>query len=300
MPNFTTPIPPKLTGNSAEDIGKIKQWGTALVDELTYLFNNLDSGNVTEAASVKAENIDATNARISNAQIGKLSADKLKAGSIDTGVVNVRDKNGRLSISGSSIVISDGSRKRFVAEYDKQSNAFRFVLYNKDGDPTVGIGSSGDAVFNGTVESSTIYASTIIGTDSASYQNENGGVFANINQTGIKIMQDKNGRQQKLGMTVANDGTAYLILGAGDGNGKMTFNGVTYTNGSFVVEKCDKYTSMGIIGGKPFITFWDESGDLWLNGNKVYMNGTDVNLKLSNIESEIKSIKSRISALDSK
>ena len=299
MPNFTTPIPPKLTGNSAEDIGKIKQWGTALVDELTYLFNNLDSGNVTEAASVKAENIDATNARISNAQIGELSADKLKAGSIDTGVVNVEDKNGKLSISGSSIVISDGSRNRFVAEYDKLRNAFRFVLYNKDGDPTVGIGSGGDAVFSGTVESSAIYASTIIGTDSVSYQNENGGVFADINQTGIKIMQDKNGRQQKLGMTVANDGTAYLILGAGDGSGKMTFNGVTYTNGSFVVEKFDKYTSMGIIGGKPFITFWDGNGDLWLNGTKVYVNGTDVNLELSNIESEIKSIKSRISALES-
>ena len=62
MPNFTTPIPPRLTGNPTEDTEALKRWGTALVDELTYLFNNLDSGYVIEAASVKAENIETNNA----------------------------------------------------------------------------------------------------------------------------------------------------------------------------------------------------------------------------------------------
>ncbi len=293
MPNFTTPIPPKLTGNTSEDIGKIKKWGTALVDELTYLFNNLDSGNVIEAASVKAENIDATNAKISNAQIGALTADKLKAGSIDTGLVNVEDKNGKLSISGSSIVISDGRNNRFVAEYDKQKGSFVFMLCNEKGEPTVGISSGGDAVFSGTLEGSTIYASTIIGTDYTSYSNNNGGVFADIDQTGIKIMQDKNGRLQKLGMTVANDGTAYLVLGAGDGSGKKVFNGVTYTNGSFKIEKNESYASMGIVGGQAFVTLWD-SGELWLSGSKVYINGTDINQKISALENEISGLKSSL------
>ena len=53
MPNLTTPIPPKLTGAAGDDIKAIKKWGTALIDELSYIFNNLDAGNVSEAASVK-------------------------------------------------------------------------------------------------------------------------------------------------------------------------------------------------------------------------------------------------------
>ena len=46
MPNLTTPIPPKLTGAAGDDIKAIKKWGTALIDELSYIFNNLDAGNV--------------------------------------------------------------------------------------------------------------------------------------------------------------------------------------------------------------------------------------------------------------
>ena len=221
MPNLTTPIPPKLTGRADADIKTLKRWGTALIDELAYLFNNLDSSNVIEAASVKAENIETANAKISNAQIGALSADKLVAGSVDTGKVNVKDDDGRLSISGSEIIISDTNRERFVAAYDKREDKFRFELYNEDGDLTVSIDSGGDAVFGGILESARIYASTIIGTDSESYENVDGGVFADIDQKGIKIMQDDDGsRKQKVGMAVADDGTAYLILGAGNGSGK--------------------------------------------------------------------------------
>ena len=75
MPNLTAPIPPKLTGETERDLKRLREWGTALVDELSYLFSNLDAGNVSEAASVKAEHIDTANARISNAQIGSLYAD---------------------------------------------------------------------------------------------------------------------------------------------------------------------------------------------------------------------------------
>ena len=55
MPNLTTPIPSRLTGDVQTDVQALKKWGTALIDELTYIFNNLDAGNVSEAASVKAE-----------------------------------------------------------------------------------------------------------------------------------------------------------------------------------------------------------------------------------------------------
>ena len=288
MPNITTPIPPKLTGNANADVFALKQWGTALIDELTYLFNNLDAGNVVEAASVKAENIDTKNAKITNAQIGLITADKLRAGSVNTDLVSISDDDGNLEISGSGITISDLNRRRFVAEYDKDSGRFLFKLFNSAGDATISINSAGDAKFSGTVESANIYSSTIIGTDSDSYSDNDGGVFANIDQTGIRIMQDKFGeRSQKVGMSVADDGTAYLVLGAGDGSGRHTINGIVYTRGSFKIEKNESYTNMGLVGNSPFVTFWDDSGELWLDGRRVLIGGMDV-------VSEIRSIKERL------
>lgn len=292
MPNFTTPIPPTLSGNAETDIGKIKRWGTALVDELTYLFNNLDCKNVIEAGTVKAENIDTTTAKITNAQIGSLTADKLAAGTVDTERVTVKDKNGRLTISGSELAISDGSRQRFCAAYDKNTGSFEFILRNAEGEPTVSIDSAGDAHFGGVVEGSTIFSSTVIGTDSTAYAETSGGVFAELDRTGVKVMQDTGGsRSQKIGMSVADDGTAYLVLGAGDGTGRTVINGVVYTNGSFKIEKNDTYTSMGMVGGSPFVHFWD-NGELWLDGSTVKINGTD-------IMSEINGIKQRLSSLES-
>ena len=291
MPNFTTPIPPRLTGESERDIALLKNWGTALVDELTYLFNNLDSGNVIEAASVKAENIETTNAKITNAQIGALTADKLVAGSVDTGLVTVADSSGKLKISGSQITISDKHNQRFIAAYDSSADVFRFELYNEDGEPTVSINSNGDAVFGGVVESAEIYSSTIIGTDSDSYEQITGGVFADIDQTGIKVMQDTdNVRQQKIGMSVADDGTSYLVLGAGNGEGKHTINGVDYTNGSFIEEKNESYARLGLVGYKPQIYFWENSGELWLSGETVLVNGRDVLAEIDALNKKIDSI----------
>ena len=291
MPNFTTPIPPRLTGDSDRDVGILKNWGTALIDELTYLFNNLDSGNVIEAASVKAENIETKNAKISNAQIGALSADKLVAGSVDTGLVSVKDSNGRLEISGSQIVISDKNTERFIAAFDPDTNTFRIELYNKKGEPTVSINSGGDAVFGGILESATIFSSTIIGTDSDSYEEIDGGVFADIDQKGIKVMQDDDGaRQQKIGMSVADDGTAYLVLGAGNGDGRHSINGVVYTNGSFIEEKNESYARLGLVGYKPQIHFWENSEELWLSGDTVLINGRDVLNEIDQIKDELKSI----------
>ena len=291
MPNFTTPIPPRLTGKASEDVENLKKWGTALIDELTYLFNNLDKGNVIEAASVKAENIETNTAKISNAQIGNLTADKLVSGKVDTELVSVKDKDGNLTISGSQIVISDKENERFVASYDKSRDVFDFVLYNEKGEPTVNINSRGEAVFSGEVESSAIFSSTIIGTDKESFEDIDGDVFANIDKTGIKIMQDKRGeRLQKIGMSVANDGTAYLILGAGDGRGEVNVNGVVYTDGTMALEKNESYGRVGIIGGQAAATFWVDSENLWLNGNKVLINNRNVLDEIDYLENKINQI----------
>ncbi len=301
MPNVTTPIPKNLTGNTQEDLRQLKEWGTALIDELTYLFHNLDAGNVIEAASVKAENIDTTSATIGNAQIGALSADKLVAGRVDTEKVTVTDGDKQLEISGSEIVIRDENHDRFLAAYDKNSGKFRFFLCNEEGKPTVSISSDGNAVFSGQVESSAIFASTMIGTGSVAYENTEGGVFAQMDPTGIKIMQDKNKtRLQKLGMSVGDDGTSYLVLGAGNGENTTVINGVVYTDGSLKIQKDNGHAMMGLVGYAPYINFWEQSGELWLSGNRVLINGVDLNTAISNLQTGMSSILTRLEALEEK
>lgn len=292
MPNLTTPIPSKLTGNANDDINAIKKWGTALIDELTYIFNNLDIGNVKEAASIKAENIDTKNAKIQNAQIGALTADKLKAGTVDTNLVTVESESGNLSISGNEIVISDSQTERFSAKYDPDTDLFQFALYNSLGEPTVYINSLGNAIFSGKIDASEIYSSTIIGTDSVSYQDNSGGIFAEIDTTGIKIMQDNNfERLQKFGASVGDDGTAYVVLGAGNGSGKVVVNGVVYSNKSLLVQKQDGFASLGIVGTKSLISLM-EDGELWLRGDGVLINGRNVLKEIDNLNARINQMSS--------
>ena len=287
MPNLTTPIPPKLTGAAGDDIKAIKKWGTALIDELSYIFNNLDAGNVSEAASVKAENIDTSNAKIQNAQIGNLTADKLRTGQLNTNLVTVESDFGNLSMSGSSIIQRDNKEERFKVEYDPDTGLFSFVINNSEGNPTVYINSFGNAVFSGRVDSSEIFSSTIVGTDSVSYLQKNGGVFAEMDTKGIKILQDKNQKRlQKLGMSVGDDGTAYIVLGSGDGSGEVTINGVKYSNGSFVIQKNSTYSSFGTVGGSTVLSFMDD-GDLWIRGDRVLINGRDVLKEIDEIKKQI-------------
>ena len=137
-----------------------------------------------------------------------------------------------------------------------------------------------------------MYASTIIGTDMHSYQNYCGGVFAQLDPTGIKVMHDQYyERLQKLGMSVGDDGTAYVVLGAGNGEGYNEINGVVYTNGSFKIEKNESYASLGLVGYAPQIFFWEGTEDLWLSGNRVLLNGVDVLSKLEELTQ-------RVAALD--
>ena len=295
MPNFTTPIPPKLTGNTELDISLLKEWGTSLIDELSYLFNNLDTKNVIEASSVKAEHIDTNSAKIRDAQIGNLNADKLICGSVDTSKVNVKDENGNLSITGSKITISDSENERFSASYSPYTDKFNFTLYNEYGSPTVNIGSDGNAVFSGELNSSTIFSSKIIGTDKGSYEDFIGDTFADIDKSGIKIMQDKNGtRYQKVGISASDSGEALIVLGAGNGSNECTINDITYTDGTFMIEKHDSGAQIGIIGSNPFISFWEGNGELWLDGRKVKINGHDVVSEISELQRTVSELRARI------
>lgn len=294
MPNLTTPIPPKMTGNVKTDLAAIKAWGTVLIDELTYLFNNLGTENVTEAASVKAENINTSKAKISNAQIGALTADKLVAGKINTENVTVESEDGTLEISGSKLVIRDDNNIRLYAAYNSYSGSFDFYLCNQYGVPTVAIDGSGNAVFSGKVESSAIFASSVIGTNSLDYAEIDGGVFAKLDPTGIKVMQDSDGeRLQKFGVSAADDGTSYLVMGAGNGEGSVNINGVVYTNGAFKIEKNDSYANLRLVGYTPSVTFWEDSEELWLDGEKILLNGTDVIDEINKLKKEIESLKQK-------
>lgn len=292
MPNLITPAPPELTENVQENLKRFKDWGAALIDDLTYLFAHLDSANVIEAGSVKAENIDVSNAQIESAQIGSISADKIQSGVLNTNKILIADEGSNLTITGNVFSIRDGLGTRFAIAYEKAADYFEFGVFDKQGNEVIGLHGDGNACFQGRVTGSEMYASTIVGTDLHSYQNYCGGVFAQLDPTGIKMMHDQNyERLQKLGMSVGDDGTAYVVLGAGNGEGRHQINGVVYTNGSFKIEKNDSYASLGLVGYMPQIFFWEGSENLWLSGNRVLINGIDVLSKLD-------ALTQRVAALD--
>ena len=115
-----------------------------------------------------------------------------------------------------------------------------------------------------------------------------------LDPAGIKVMQDKSSvRNQKIGMSVAEDGTAYIVLGAGNVSGKKNISGVVYSDGAFVIEKNSSGASMGIKGCSPFINLWEDSGELWLSGSSVLLNGL-------NIEQELTAVKQRLAKVEAK
>ena len=74
MPNLVTGFP-RRTGDTTQDVKEFYDWAVSLVDELKQLLNNLDAGNVLEAASVKADNI---------ADLDNFIAEHITAGTIVT------------------------------------------------------------------------------------------------------------------------------------------------------------------------------------------------------------------------
>ena len=150
MPNLTTGFP-KKTGNLESDYENLYNWSVSLIDELKSILCNLDSGNVTEANSVKAQNIDCTQARIKDAQMQSITADKLTAGTIDArdiNVININADNINTGTLNSEIVNieSEDAKGKLILDGDS------LIFYEKDGDKidqriAIGRGEDGKYIF---------------------------------------------------------------------------------------------------------------------------------------------------------
>lgn len=220
MPNLTTPIPPSLAENSQTALKQLKEWGTALVDELTFILNNLDAGNVSEAASVKAENIDVTNGKILNAQIKNLTADKITAGIIDLSQgITVKSSSGDLKITADLISVSENGSLR-VAIGNDGNGKFIFMLTDGNGNGLL-LDESGEATFSGTINTQKdIKIGRIL--EMCNYNNEGYILFGD----NASIKGDKQTDTLKLeamnGITLHSSGGVKITT---SGNGHLTING---------------------------------------------------------------------------
>lgn len=284
MPLLTVGYPMEKYDTDA-NLAEVRSVLNETIDQLRYILCNLDSGNVIEAASVKAQNIDVGQAKILDAQIGSLTADKIYTGTLDSGKVTISDSTSskKIEITGSYISFTDGGIDRAAMGYLKDGT---FVFYIKD--PTgqyvqIGLDSNGTAYVRGIIDSSTIYASQIIGatrTNAADVTIDK--VFAVVDPAGIGILQDKNGqRLQKIGMTVDSQGNAILVLGAGNGENSVTINDVTYSDDSFIIEKGDGVATLAIRGADSGIAFFN-------NGISSYVTVDGVNIK--NLAQRVKTL----------
>lgn len=297
MPLLTVGYPMERWDTDA-NVTEIKNVLNETIDQLRYILCNLDAGNVIEAASVKAQNIDVTQAQIKDAQIGSLKADKLWAGTIDSGKVSIKEKdsNKTIDITGSYIHFEENGKDRAGMGY-LPDGTFVFYINDPSGQQVqIGLDSDGNAYVRGTVDSSTIYASQIIGATKADAGNLGvDKVFAVVDPAGIGIMQDKNGqRLQKIGMTVDSQGNSILVLGAGNGTRPITINGVTYSDDSFVMLKGEHTTTFytkGATGGA--ITFYNDNGT-----GRVEIDGVNVVEKITKMENDIKNLEQKVAALE--
>lgn len=325
MPLLTVGYPMEKYDTDA-NLSEVRSVLNETIDQLRYILCNLDTGNVIEAASVKAQNIDVGQAKILDAQIGSLTADKLYAGTIDSGKVSISNKSNsqRIDITGSYIHFTEGGTDRAGIGY-LPDGTFVFYINDPSGQQTrIGLDSNGNAYVMGTIESSvinssSIYASKIVGASKEVYDafppsgtgTEVPGVFAEMDQTGIKIMQDEYAadettivnRLQKIGLTVDDAGKAILVLGAGHGGASTkTFNGVTYSDNCFVIDKGDGATSLYIYGATDGnITFTNDGGAGKVTVDGIYVKGLSedvTELKDADFQQQINALENRVAALE--
>lgn len=310
MPLLTVGYPMEKYDTDA-NLSEVRSVLNETIDQLRYILCNLDTGNVIEAASVKAQNIDVGQAKILDAQIGSLTADKLYAGTIDSGKVSISNKSNsqRIDITGSYIHFTEGGTDRAGIGY-LPDGTFVFYINDPSGQQTrIGLDSNGNAYVMGTIESSaingsSIYASKIVGasvTDVADITKDK--VFAVVDHAGIGIMQDANGnRLQKIGMTVDTQGNSILILGAGNGSNPITFNGVTYSDGSFVMEKSENTTTFYTKGANNGnIIFFNDGGAGSVMVDGIYVKGLSedvMELKDADFQQQINALENRVAALE--
>lgn len=134
-------------------VNNMQDWCVSLVEQVRFVLNNLDASNVSEAASVKAENIDTRFAKIKSAQIQSLKADKIKTGTLHvTEEMTIQNNDGSIKFLSDSIVFSDpdGTQRLAMGRVDG-SETFVFVLYDKEGNPTLTMDSNGAGIFAGMI-----------------------------------------------------------------------------------------------------------------------------------------------------
>lgn len=173
---------PGLTASSPEELAKLNK-------TLNWLLNNLDHNNVTH---------------------------------IYTEYCDIQSENGETIIDGPLLVMTGNSTTvRLKQGYDKASGAFVFNLYNSAGTLTVGIDSSGNAEFRGTVTGSIIQTSTagariVMSTNDFVAYDSNGIKRVAINPTtgaGVEYYDlgfyNELGNRQ--GMVMATSGMFYIV-----------------------------------------------------------------------------------------
>lgn len=173
MPNLTTGFP-RRTGDAQKDYEYLYDWAVSLVDELKAILCNLDSGNVSEAASVKAQNIDVSQAKIKDAQITSLTADKLTAGTIDAeeiDVININADNiktgtldagnvtiesndtaGTMKLDGDSLVFEEGKDDNAVIRIALgrlDTGEYIFIVQNREKTKGIRMDETGNFTFTG-------------------------------------------------------------------------------------------------------------------------------------------------------
>lgn len=224
---------------------------------------------------------------------GNLDA-RMWVGSLSTTLVDIMSDSGKLAIQDNLIIMKDKANKtRLKMGYDGKQ--YTFELYDTSGAKTAYLDENGTLCLAGK-----LFASHVIGVSKEEYEafpaeesQKVPGVFAQIDPNGIKVMQDSDGvRLQKMGMTVNQSGNPILVIGAGNGYNKMTFNGVTYSDDCFVIEKSPTAVTLQLMGTGSVIQFTPEAvklGDI-----------DDVAGEIERLTIENNNLKRRIEALENK
>lgn len=308
--NVSQPMGGALNWSEGERLDEMDGIFAEMIRQINFIVSNLGADNVIEAASVKAENIDTKNAKIVNAQIKNLTASKIKAGTLDLskGITIQNGNNTRsMTITEDGILITDQTGQEDILRFallPDENGKFVFMLCNEEGEPTIAMDDDGNAAFRGTVESSEVYSSHIVGTDKDTYgeytpPEDNNGVFVDIDNKGIKVMQDvteANGvknRLQKAGMTSDSEGTAFLVLGAGNNDNVFTMNGVKYSDDMLMISKGKHSVDIVYRGMNSGIQMMPD-------GIALYAPNVTVNGKPVATKDDIDSLKSRIQALENR
>lgn len=170
MPNLTTPFLNLGGTDINKDMDDVQNWSIALIDELKYMFCNLDAGNCQEAAKVKAQNIDCTKARIKSAQIQSLQAHKIKTGTLDVSdkvTIQGESDAARMTMNAQTLIFYDKDEQgreipRIYMGFDSNSGKYVFEVYNKEGQEEIHMNDDGNVVFCGTISGGKIESETDI------------------------------------------------------------------------------------------------------------------------------------------